>query len=54
MIATPDRAPRRSLVSTLTSRPAPTMIRDLALQAGLVAVRDYCNETDFLNSDNGR
>ena len=50
MIATPDRAPRRSLVSTLTSRLALTMIGVLVLQAGLVAVRDYFNETDFLNS----
>ncbi len=50
MIARADGSARRSLVRTLTSRLAMTMIAVLILQAGIVAVRDYINEIDFLNS----
>lgn len=38
------------LVWSLTVRLAVTMVLAMLLQAGIVAVRDYFNETDFLNS----
>jgi len=50
MIAAADRSVRHSLVRTLTSRLAMTMVAVLLLQAGIVAVRDYIFEIDFLNS----
>ena len=39
-----------SLVSVLTWRLVMTTICVMLLQAGIVAVRDYINETDFLNN----
>ncbi len=44
------QATRPGLVRTLTVRLAVTSILVMLLQAGTVAVRDYLNETDFLNS----
>lgn len=42
--------PNRGLVTTLTLRLVLSVIVVMALQVGLVAVRDYINEIDFLNS----
>lgn len=44
------QAARPGLVRTVTVRLAVTTILVMLLQAGIVAVRDYVNETDFLNS----
>ena len=46
----PIAAAQPGLVRTLTIRLAITTVLVLLLQSGFVAVRDYINETDFLNS----